>query len=141
MPGLSDLAPIRDEVEVGNGKVVVQGIEGDGIIDLLFRFPELRKAVTGMRVDVNDLMKLGGEIIGAIIAAGTGSPGDKKEEEAARKLPFGTQVELITRILRATVPKGLGALTAQINQLVGEANVGGLSSRAQGSKSPSPSKN
>jgi len=139
MPGLVDIGPMYEEVDIGSAKIEVSGITAEGAFHLLRRFPEIRKAMSGVSVDVEELMGLGPEIISAVIAAGIGFPNDKVQEAAARKLSIGHQVDVVSAILRVSFPKGLGALVQQVDRLASFVDAV-PSSRARGSASQSPSK-
>jgi hypothetical protein len=114
MPGLLDIAPAVETVDVRGSKITVYGVSAKGIAHLLARFPELRLMMTGRSVDVNRLMEIGGDAVAAIIAAGIGFPGDEAQEEAACRLSIDDQADLIAAILKLTLPKGVGPLVEKL---------------------------
>ena len=77
MVGLVDIAPVTSTVFIRGHDITITGVSARGIAHLLARFPELRALMTGREVAFGDLLKLGGDVIAAIIAAGTGSPGTR----------------------------------------------------------------
>jgi len=140
MTGLADIAAVTETVTVGKAKVEVFGVSARGIALLLVRFPDLRKMFSGVEVAPENLMVLGGDVVAAIIAAGTGSPGSLEAEALADRLPVGVQVDLLSVIIRLTMPSGFGPFVEQINALSGILNVAVPSATVRATKSPKPSK-
>mgnify|MGYP001613578916 CR=1 FL=1 len=126
MPSLIDIGDLTEKVEIRGKQLEVQGISAEGIMHLLAKFPDLRKVVTGNADEeaLKNLSEKVPEAVAAILAHGTGSPGDEKAEAQARKLAVGEQVTLIAVIWRLTFPKGvkdfLDALTRHADEVVGE---------------------
>jgi len=127
MVGLLDIAPSTRHVRVGYGElgynVPVYGVSAAGIAALLQDFPELKNIVAGGKVDLTmeSVLKAAPGAIAAIIAAGTGTPGNPDAIERAGLLPAGTQAEFLDKIVELTMPDGIGpfmeALTGLINRL------------------------
>lgn len=117
MVGLVDIAPVTTAVTIRGQEVTVTGISARGIALLLARFPELRALVTGREVALDELLKLGGDVVAAIIAAGTGTPGDAQAEAAADNLTLEEQADLIAAIVELTMPRGLGPLVDRLSRL------------------------
>ena len=117
MVGLIDIAPAAETIEVHGSAVEVRGVSAKGLALLLSRFPELRKLMTGLEVDSDQLIALGGEAIAAIIAAGCGYPGDERAEGIAASLSLDTQADFLAAILRLTLPKGVGPFVAKLTGL------------------------
>ncbi|TIN41400.1 MAG: hypothetical protein E5Y10_22935 [Mesorhizobium sp.] len=137
MVGLLDIAPLTERVSVGGAKVEVFGVSAKGIVSLLSRFPEARMLMTGKDVGVDKLMQMGGDAIAAIIAAGIGFPGDEAQEQAAGRLSVEAQADLLTAILKVTLPNGIGPFVEKLTALgaiVG--NVAEVSPKAPATKSP-----
>ena len=119
MVGLVDIAPSTRTVRAGGADVTVTGISVLGIAALLRQFPELRGMFTGdgFRADPNTLMEMAPKAVSAIIAAGTGAPGDTKAIAIADGLPVGVQFEFLKAIGELTMPDGPGPLLEALNAL------------------------
>ena len=139
MVGLVDIAPVTSTILVRGQDITITGVSARGIALLLARFPELRAVITGREVAMDDLLKLGGDVIAAIIAAGTGSPGDNDAEQAADNLTLEEQADLLAAIVELTMPRGLGPLVERLSRL--GLLAGGGASAMQAATSPQPSKN
>lgn len=139
MPGLLDIAPSREVVTIRGTAVEVTGVSAQGFAELLGRFPELRKLMTGIEVEVDSLFRLAGSAIAPIIAAGTGAPGDDKAEAVAGSLSVDEQSELLEAIVRQTFPKGIGPFAARLGGLAQSLGAG-ASPTAPATKSPRPSR-
>jgi hypothetical protein len=138
MVGLVDIAPITSSVTIRGQDITITGVSARGIASLLARFPELRALVTGREVALDELLKLGGDVIAAIIAAGTGTPGDAQTEAAADNLTLEEQADLLAAIVELTMPRGLGPLVERLSRL---GLLAGGASAMQAATSPQPSKN
>ena len=138
MVGLVDIAPITSTVTVRGQDITVTGVSARGIAHLLARFPELRALMTGREVALDDLLRLGGDVIAAIIAAGTGASGDVDVETAADNLTLEEQADLLAAIVELTMPRGLGPLVERLSRL---GLLAGGASATQATTSPPPSKN
>lgn len=141
MAGLLDIAPAAETVTIRRAKIEVTGVGADGIAMLLSRFPDLRAVLSGIAVEIDDLIGLGGEVIGAILAAGTGAAGDEAAEAAARRLGVDEQLDLLSAIMRVTMPKGVGPLAAKLEAMGLLLDAGAVSDTAPATKSRKPSKN
>jgi hypothetical protein len=119
MVGLIDIAPRTETVIVHGTPVPVHGISAKGLAHLLGRFPELRKLMIGQEVEVNQLMAMGGDAVASIIAAGCGYPGDQGAEDVAAKLTIEAQVDLLSAVLRLTLPGGFGPFVEKLTALGG----------------------
>lgn len=139
MVGLVDIAPVTTAVTIRGQEVTVTGISARGIALLLARFPELRALMTGREVALDELLKLGGDVVAAIIAAGTGVPGDAQAEAAADNLTLEEQADLIAAIVELTMPRGLGPLVDRLSRL--GLLAGGGASVTPAMTSPQPSRN
>lgn len=117
MVGLMDIVPATASVEVGGKNVSVYGVSAAGLASLLQRFPALRALMSGQTIDTDALIGMGGEVAGAIIAAGCGYPGDEKAEQIGRMLPVGEQADLLAAILKLTMPKGVGPFMEKLTAL------------------------
>jgi hypothetical protein len=139
MVGLVDIAPITSSVVIRGQDIIIAGVSARGIALLLARFPELRAVMTGREVALDDLLKLGGDVIAAIIAAGTGAPGNAQAEAAADNLTLEEQADLLGAIVELTMPRGLGPLVEKLSRL--GLLAGGGASAMHAATSPLPSKN
>ena len=137
MVGLVDIAPVTSTVTVRGQGITVKGVSVRGIAQLLARFPELRALMTGREVALDDLLRLGGDVVCAIIAAGTGAPGDADVEKAADNLTLEEQADLLAAIVELTMPRGLGPLVERLSRL---GLLAGGASATQATTSPPPSK-
>lgn len=117
MAGLVDIAAITEKVTIAGTEVEVPGVSAAGVAVLLSRFPELRKLMSGIEVSAEDLLKVGPDALAAILAAGTGEPGNEKAEAAAARLTLGDQADLLAAILRVTLPGGLDPFVEKLTGL------------------------
>lgn len=112
MTGLLDIAPASKPVLVpsddGEVSVNVRGLSISDIRDLLARFPEVVGMLGSGKVKPADVIRMGPDIVAAIIAAACGNPGHEKVEAFARELGAGVQVEILTATLKLTMPRGPG---------------------------------
>ncbi|TBA16102.1 MULTISPECIES: phage pre-tape measure protein [Rhizobium] len=138
MAGLLDIAPVTETVTINGTAVDVPGVSAKGIAHLLARFPEIRMAMTGRGVDASRWLEIGGDAVAAIIAAGTGHPGEDEYEAAAGRLGIEAQADLIAAILKVTMPGGPGPFVEKLTAQLGL--VGDLSNMAPATKSLKASK-
>lgn len=119
MSKLTDLAPSTRTVKVKGVDIDVPGVSAAGVIKLIRRFESLKSllASRGANVTAEQLMDLGEEAVGAIIAAGTGQPGDTEAERVANRLGFYAQLRLIRATLEETAPGGVGPLMEEVEAL------------------------
>ncbi|MBR0876881.1 hypothetical protein JQ608_06655 [Bradyrhizobium liaoningense] len=129
MPGLLDVAPSFATHTINGVEVHVTGVSATGIAVLLDRFPEIRALLTGKAVDMTpeDIVAKVPAAIDAILAAGTGNPGDARAEAVARNLPAGDQLELLKKIIEVTMPKGVGPFADALMGIMGGLGVESLS--------------
>lgn len=139
---LLDIAPSTATVEVQPGKHVnVFGVSAEGIAALFVDFPALQKIFAGEKMErppFAELVKTVPEALAAVIAAGTGTPGNKDAITAARRLPVQTQLELLDKIAELTMPQGFGPFVDALNAFVSKMDFDGQN-MAPVTKSPSPS--
>lgn len=139
MPGLVDIAPLHETVDIRGTPIKVIGVSAEGIAMLLFRFPELRKALGGgnLDIDVNGILSMGQDIVAAVITAGVDKEGASREDvEASVKMNMvlEEQVRLIAAILRVTLPNGVGPFVESLEELSGVVEAA-ASQKAPGTKS------
>lgn len=117
MPGLLDIAPSAETVMVRGTAVDVTGVSAHGFVGLMQRFPDLRRIMTGGEVSVDKLMAVAGDAVAAIIAAGTGEPGNADAEAVAARLSVDDQATLLAAIVRQTFPMGVGPFAEKVAAL------------------------
>lgn len=125
MPGLLDVARSTRFVSVGEVRVDVPGVSAKGLAVLFSRFPVFRELFAGREPDLTPdaIVSLAPDVVAAVIAAGTGSPGLYEAEEAAASLSLADQLALVEAILDATIPGGVGPFVERLTRLA--ASVGG----------------
>lgn len=141
MPSLLDIGELTETVEIRGKSLEVQGVSAADLVALLQDFPELRKLMTG-NADADVIQSLVAKLpdaVAAIIAIGTGTPGDAKVKKQAKRLAVGEQVDLLTRIWRLTFPRGIRDFTEALEALATE--VAGEYGKVQDMKSPGQSNN
>lgn len=126
MSGLLQILPRAETVEIRGVKIKVNGVGLSGVAYLLDRFPEFRKMMSGQEIEMSKLTAGGGDLVSAIIAAGTGEAGDADAEAIAAALSIDEQVSLLEPILKLTLPEGVGPFVEKLNRL-GAVLGGGLS--------------
>jgi len=117
MASLLDIAPLGASVTVRGTAVNVTGVSAAGIASLLQRFPELREMMVGREVAPERLMTMGADAVAAIIAAGTGLPGNPEAESVAASLAVEDQADLLAAILKITLPRGVGPLVEKLSAM------------------------
>ena len=139
MASLLDIAPSHETVKVRGMDIAVTGVSAAGFAYLLGRFPDLRKMMTGMEVEVDDLFTLAGSAVAPIIAAGTGMPANEEAEAMAATLSVHEQSDLLAAIMRQTFPQGVGPFVERLAGLA-ESLGGAQSPKALDTKSQKPAK-
>lgn len=141
MVGLIDIAPAAETVELGGKRIPVAGLTIASVAALFLRFPALKaafEAAAGSGLDVKKAAEIvagcGDAVLAAVLAAGTGKPGDADEEAAARRLGLEAQVALLDPILRLTMPGGLDPFVARLVPMLERLNAG--AGRASPGKAP-----
>lgn len=112
MPGLLDIAPAAKRVMIptseGEAPVDVRGLSISDIRDLLARFPEVVGMLGSGKLKVADVLKMGPDIVAAIMAAACGSPGSEQAEAFCKEMGAGIQAEILTHVIKLTMPRGPG---------------------------------
>lgn len=137
MTSLLDIAPSTETVPINGQAVAVYGVSAKGVASLLGRFPELRALMSGREVEPDKLMAMSGDAVAAILAAGTGAPGDPEAERIAGLLAVEQQADLMEAILRLTMPRGVGPFVEQLGRM---GALLGAESQPPAPRSPRPSK-
>lgn len=144
MVSLTDITPSVRTVSIRGAEVQVPGVSIKGITYLLSKFPQVQALLEGKDValDAAFVMDVAPDAMAAIIAAGTGSPGDPAAESVAASLTLGEQLDLVEAILEVTMPQGIHPFVERLTALTRA--VGGSDSeeptKEQGSNSRSRQK-
>ena len=142
MVSLVDIVDVKKSVTIRGKDVEVEGINAEKLGLLINAFPELRMMFAGRAGDLSpqDIVAMGPKIVAAIIASGTGSPGDEAVEAAAAKLTIGEQMTLLTTIFEITFPDGFGPFVEKLRSLgFMDDDAGGASGWGPGMNSQKPS--
>ena len=138
---LRDISDFGENVDIGDGrKLKVRGISAQGVLLLLMRFPDLQKWLSGQSLKLADTFFQAPETISAVIAAGTGSPGDADAEEIAASLPVEVQTDVLEAVYRQTFRSGFGPFVKRVLVLYAAAVQSGNFGGDPGTKSPPESK-
>ena len=119
-----DIAPLNEQVEIGNDKegtaqfIEVRGISSRDILTLIQNFPDMQKFVSIGGINPQDILSLAPGAVGGIIAAGTGHVGELEHEQAADRLSIEAQLDLLEAIGRCTFRNGFGPFVMRISALV-----------------------
>ena len=140
MVGLVDIAPITASVVIRGNTLTVVGVSAKGVAHLLARFPQLRALMTGRDVALDEIIRLGGDVVAAIIAAGIGKPGDEEQEQAVDNLTLEEQADLLLAIVKLTIPNGVSPLVDKLSSLGMNPGAGG-DTATPALKSHKPSRN
>lgn len=116
----------------------VFGLSGAAIVDLMFRFPEVKSIVATAKeqlaagkgvlaiideIDPSDLLALGEDVVGAAIAWALHAGTDDEAEGFARDLPASAQILILKASFQRTFPDKLeGFLKALGLSLASEAD-------------------
>ena len=139
--GLFDISDFGEDVEVGEGKKLrIKGISASGVLTLLMRYPDMQKWLAGQSLAISDVMLEGPDVIAAIIAAGTGAPGDVDAEDIAASLPVEVQTDAVEAIYRQTFRSGFGPFVLRVLKLYDAARGSGNFGGDPGTKSQPVSK-
>lgn len=124
MASLLDIAPAGRTVTVRGTDVAVAGVSATGLATLLRRFPALLAALSGGNLSAESLAEAAPEALAAVIAAGTGSPGDARAEAVAGNLSASEQLDLLSAIISETMPGGVEDFVKRLESLATAATGG-----------------
>ena len=132
MAGLIELADLTEEVTIGRKAVPVRGLSAAGIANLLGRFPEVRKMMSGGKAEitVDTVVALGPKIVAEIIAEGV-----DEDVDIASQIPAAVQLDILEAMMRLTMPGGLHPFVDRLAAMMGD--VGDPSPEAPETSSPS----
>ncbi len=116
---LKDMAPPTSKV----GGISVHGISLAGIAMLTERFPWWLqlfgvKGEDGQSLDFKAAAMKSPALVAAIIAAGTGDPGDEDCEKIASQFGIERQFDFVEAILKETVPSGAAPFVERLRSYV-----------------------
>ena len=111
MAGLTDIIPVAKRVmiptEDGDKPVDVRGLSTSDLSYIISRYPELISKLGG-GITAALIMKAGPEVMATVIAAACGNPGSQAAEQVAASLGAGVQAEILTHVVKLTMPRGPG---------------------------------
>jgi hypothetical protein len=123
-PGLNlaDLAPMHEDVPIGDSFLRVHGISVKDGLEIFKRFPKVLGMVSGDGFNLGAFLGVAPDAVAAIIATATGEHGDENAEKAAGKLGIELQFDILEAIGRLTFTKGFAPFAQRIMALAGAAN-------------------
>ena len=134
---LRDISDFGEKVDIGDGrKLQVKGISAQGVLLLLMRFPDLQKWLSGQSLKIAETFFQAPETISAVIAAGTGAPGDSDAEDIAASLPVEVQTDVLEAVYRQTFRSGFGPFAKRVLVLYAAVAQSGNFGGDPGMKSP-----
>jgi hypothetical protein len=121
MAKLSDIIPPQHRIVInvageGEQEVDVRGLNLQDIAGLMSRYPEVIEQFDG-KLDALAILKLGPQVVAAIMAMACGAPGDRGAEAALLALPLGKQAEILNIVVRETMPNGVGPFVELLKAL------------------------
>lgn len=120
MAKLSDIIPSQHRVIIptseGEQEVDVRGLNLQDIANLMARYPEVIGQFDG-KLDALSILKLGPQVVAAIMAMACGAPNDAGAEQALLSLGLSKQAEILTIIVKETAPNGIGPFVELLKAL------------------------
>jgi hypothetical protein len=140
-PGLNltDLAPMYEDVPIGESFLRVSGISAKTGLEIFRRFPNISGMTSGTTFNLGTFLAAAPDAVAAIIAAATGDLGDESAEQSASELPIEIQFDILEAVGRLTFTKGFAPFAERIMALADAAN-SALSSKVTAMTSPPASK-
>jgi hypothetical protein len=140
-PGLNlaDLAPMHEDVPIGDSFLRVYGISAKDGLEILQRFPKILGMVSGEKFNLGTFLVAAPDAVAAVITVASGDKDNAKAEKAAARLGLEIQFDILEAVGRLTFTKGFAPFADRIMALAGAAN-SGLSSKASDTKLPPASK-
>lgn len=123
-PGLNltDLAPMSEDVSIGDQKLTVHGVSAKTGLAIIRRFPKILGMVTGEKFDLGTFIAIAPDAVAAIIAAASGQSDNGKAEEIAADLGLEYQMDILEAVGRLTFTKGFAPFAQRIMTLANGAN-------------------
>jgi len=138
MVGLLDIAPLTKSVTVNGKDIEVFGVSAKGVASLFASFPQFRDMFISGKIDTQALVESAPDVVAAIIACSTGTPGNKKAEQRAALLPLEAQLDLLDATVALTMPNGAGPFAKRLTGLLNSMQSGTGNGSAAG-ETPVPS--
>ena len=111
MAGLTDIIPVAKRVVIptddGDKPVDVRGLSTSDLSYIIARYPDLVSKLGG-KITAAVIMKAGPEVMATVIAAACGDTGNEAAERVAASLGAGVQAEILTHVVKLTMPRGPG---------------------------------
>jgi hypothetical protein len=142
-PGLNlaDIAPMSEDVPIGDSFLRVHGISAKDGLEIFKRFPKILGMMTSAGFNLSAFLSVAPDAVAAIIATASGDPGDEAAEAAAGSLGLETQFDILEAVGRMTFTKGFAPFAERVMALAGDrAANSARSSRETDTKSPPGSK-
>ena len=112
---LKDLINMGEEVEVGPQSVVlVKGIAGKHLAELIERFPALAGMLMGQGIRKDQLAVAAPEALAHVIAMATDGVITDEGLQAASELPLSIQTKILEAVWRQTFTEGFGPFEEQV---------------------------
>jgi len=140
-PGLNlaDLAPMHQDVPVGDSFLRVHGIPVKLALEIFRRFPKIAGMVSGEQFNISAFLSTAPDAVAAIIAASVGQLGNEKAETAAAAIPLETQFDILEAIGGMTFTKGFAPFVQRVMALANVASSASFT-KVPDMKSPPASK-
>lgn len=121
MAKLSDIIPPQHRIVITLAndeaqEVDVRGLNLQDVASLMARYPEVIEQFDG-RLDAMAILKLGPQVVAAVMAMACGAPNDRGAEAALLALPLGKQAEILNVVVRETMPNGVGPFVDLLKSL------------------------
>jgi hypothetical protein len=139
MAGLLDIAPLTETVEIRGQAIEVSGLTARDLVYLIREHESVRKLMSGVQVGATEILTAAPDAVCSIIAGGLRKLGDAETAAAVDRLDLDAQIELLSAILRLTMPKGVGPFVQRLQALGNLVSGGGLSVSSPVPTSPAPS--
>jgi hypothetical protein len=138
MASLLNIALTKKPVTIDGQVFEIHALSARAIANLAARFQSILQLLSGGQVDVGSIINQGGDVVGAIIAAGLGKAGDEAHEQAAADLPIDMQVDFLAGIIAVTLPGGVDPFIAKLKALGGGISLEAKSDDKSSSDLPVP---
>ena len=120
MISLIDIVPQTRTVQLASGEIALRGLGLRQIAELLVRFPTLRSLLVfdgELALDVDTLIRVAPDAIGAIVAEAAGQP--EAADTVADGLPLDDIAECLLAVIDLTMPNGPSPFLGRLTKLLG----------------------